>query len=98
MFASMSPNMEIGGIVDSKILLSSQNDVYKIFTDSTTIKNLKVINPGQAPLNMNEPVKIVIDAQADVAAKNIIAKKFEIQMPNLNTNIAFNEDNQRRSY
>jgi hypothetical protein len=70
LFASLPRETQIAGIAESKISVSSKNDVYKITTDSTKIKDLKLIYPGQKPLEEDE-VSLAFEAEIGPDGKTI---------------------------
>ena len=76
MFASFPKDMQLAGIAESTISVSSEKNIYKITTDSTKIKGLKLTFPDA---NSFEPgdVTVAFDAEAD-AEKTIRIKTFQL--------------------
>jgi hypothetical protein len=76
LFASIPKDMQLTGIADSTISVSSEKKTYKFTTDSTEIKDLKLAFPDS---NSFEPgnVTVAFDAEADVD-KAIRIKTFQL--------------------
>ena len=60
LFASFPQDMEISGTAESELLISSEEDSYSFRTESTKIKNLKLLSPQQEPF-FQEEVLFVFD-------------------------------------
>jgi autotransporter translocation and assembly factor TamB len=82
LFASFPKQMQLEGTADSGISVSSEKEIYKVATDSTKIKNLKVYYPDQRPFEPDE-VSLVFDAEVDPQQKTINVKKLNLQSPQI---------------
>jgi len=69
--------MELAGVADSKLGLSSDRGKYRVVTDSTKIKGVKVVYPGKEPFEQ-EDVSIIFDVELDPAVKSIDVRKLEV--------------------
>ena len=66
-------SMQLAGIAESQISLSSEKDTYRIVTDSTKIKNFKLISTGQKPFEQEE-ISFTCDAKVNPVDKTFAAK------------------------
>ncbi len=82
MFASFPKDMQLAGIAESKISVSSEKKTYKITTDSTKIKGLKLSLPGKKPFEPNE-VTLAFDAEVDPEQKAINVKTLQLESPQI---------------
>jgi cytoskeletal protein RodZ len=85
LLASFPKEMQLAGIAQSDVSISSQNQVYRILTDATHIKNLKVIYPEKKPFEAND-VSINFDAEVDPEQKTINVKKLQLISPQIKIN------------
>lgn len=60
LFASFPQDMEISGAAESQFSISSKKDSYTFTTESTKIKNLKLLSPQQEPF-FQEEVLFIFD-------------------------------------
>ena len=77
LFASFPEQMQLAGTAESQISVSSKEHTYKIATDSTRIKDLKIRYPGQEPFEQ-EDVLVTFDAEVNPIEKAINIKKLEL--------------------
>ena len=82
MFASFPKEMQLAGIAESTVLVSSEKKTYKITTDSTKIKGLKLSSPGKKPFEPNE-VSLAFDAEIDPEQKAINVKTLQLVSPQI---------------
>ena len=82
LFTSLPKETELAGIAESKISVSSDKNIYKVTTDSTQIKDLKLTYPGEKPFEPNE-VSLVFDAEINPKQKTINIKKLELDSPQI---------------
>lgn len=82
MFASFPKDMQLTGIAESTISVSSENKIYKITTDSTKIKGLKLSSPGKKPFEPNE-VTLAFEAEIDPEQKAINVKTLQLESPQI---------------
>jgi len=82
LFASFPQQMQLAGIADSDISISSKKDIYRITTTSTKIANLKFSYPGQKPFESNE-VSFVFDAEINPEQKTINIAKLQLESPQI---------------
>jgi len=74
--------MQLAGIADSVISVSSKKDFYEITTTSTKIENLKFSYPGQQPFESNE-VSLVFEVEVNPEQKAINVKKLQLESPQI---------------
>ncbi|MHC4071783.1 MAG: AsmA family protein, partial [Planctomycetota bacterium] len=83
LFASLPKEMQLAGIAESTLSVGSDKDVYKIATDSTRIKGLKLVYPGQEkPFEQNE-VTLAFEAEVDPNQKAVNVKKLQLDSPQI---------------
>jgi hypothetical protein len=82
LFASLPKEMQLAGIAESDVSISSEKQSYRVTTDSTHIKNLKVIYPEKKPFEAND-VSILFDAEANPEQKTINIKKLQLISPQI---------------
>jgi len=82
MFASFPKDMQLAGVAESKISISSEKKIYKITTDSTKIKGLKLSSPGKKPFEEKE-VTLTLEAELDPGQKAINVKRFQLDSPTI---------------
>ena len=82
MFASFPKEMQLAGIAESTISVSSEKKIYKITTDSTKIKGLKLSSPGKKPFEPNE-VSLAFEAEIDPEQKAINVKTLQLESPQI---------------
>ncbi len=80
LFASLPKDMQLAGMAESQISVSSKKDSYRIMTDKTKIKNLKVNYPGQVPFEQGE-VSVVFDAEINPVEKTVVVRKLQLVSP-----------------
>ena len=78
LFASFPKQMQLEGIAESDMSISSAKETYIVKTDSTKIRNLKVYYPDQKPFESNE-VSLVFEAEIDPQQKTINVGKLNLQ-------------------
>ncbi|MHC4285391.1 MAG: hypothetical protein ACYSWZ_20825, partial [Planctomycetota bacterium] len=82
MFASFPKEMQLAGAADSEVSITAEKQGYRVVTDATYIKNLKVNYPEQKPFEANE-VSIVFDAEVNPEQKTINVKKLQLISPKI---------------
>ena len=82
MFASFPKDMQLAGIAEATISVSSEKKTYKIITDSTKIKGLKLSSPGKKPFEPNE-VTLAFEAEIDPEQKAINVKSLQLESPQI---------------
>jgi hypothetical protein len=82
MFASLPKDMQLAGVAESKISVSSEKKIYKITTDSTKIKGLKLSSPGKKPFEPDE-VTLTLNAEIDTEQKAINVKTLQLVSPQI---------------
>jgi len=82
LFASFPQQMQLAGIAESQISVSSKEGSYRIVTEATKIKNFKLISPGQEPFESNE-VSLVFEAEVNPEQKTINVKKLQLESPQI---------------
>ena len=82
LFASFPQQMQLAGIAESQISVSSKEGSYRIVTEATKIKNFKLISPGQEPFESNE-VTLVFEVEVNPEQKTINVKKLQLESPQI---------------
>ncbi len=82
LFASLPQETELAGIAESKISVSSDKKIYKITTDSTKIKALKLTSPGKKPFEPNE-VTLTFEAELNPKQKTVNIKELHLESPQI---------------
>jgi len=82
MFASMPKKIDIAGTASGKVNVGSQEDSYRIATDNTTIKNLKIASGQKEPFEQAE-VLLILDAEVSPKEKSINVKKLQLESPQI---------------
>ncbi len=90
MFGSLPKDLQFAGIVESKLSVSGQKNTYKIATDSTKIRNLKLTYPGQKPFESND-VTVAFDTEINAEEKAINLKKLELDSPQTKLHAQFRQ-------
>jgi len=80
LFASLQPDVELSGIAASQISVSSKEGIYRIVTDATNIRNLKLVSPGEKPFEQ-EQVLLTLEAEVDPEQKAINVKTLKLESP-----------------
>jgi len=80
LFASFPKEMQLAGIARSNISISTKKGTYRVVTDSTQVKNLKVLYPGREPFEQ-EQVLVIFDAEVNPAEKSIAVKELQLISP-----------------
>lgn len=91
LFGALSKDMQLSGVAASQVSVTSKKDTYRITTDSTSVKNLKVIYPGQPPFEQPE-VLLAFDAEINPVLKTQAIKKLQLTSPQIK--VKFNFTNQ----
>jgi hypothetical protein len=82
MFASFPKEMQLAGVAESDVSITAEKQGYRVVTEATDIKNLKVNYPEQKPFEANE-VSIVFDAEVNPEQKTINVKKLQLISPKI---------------
>jgi len=82
LFASFPKETELGGIAESQLSISSKKDTYIIRSDSTKIRNLRLVSPGKQPFVQRE-VEAIFDAEINPEEKSIAVKKLQLISPQI---------------
>ncbi len=82
MFASFPKDIQLAGLAESQLSVSSKKDIYTIRTDSTKIKNLKLISPGKQPF-IQDQVLLNFDGDYNPTRKNWTVRKLELISPDI---------------
>ncbi|MBA7483989.1 hypothetical protein ES707_19508 [subsurface metagenome] len=82
LFASLPQETQLAGIAESKISVSTEKNIYKIITDSTKIKDLKLIYPGRKPFEPNE-VTLTFNAEVNPKQKTVNIKELQLESPQI---------------
>ncbi|TFG49809.1 MAG: hypothetical protein E4H40_02355 [Candidatus Brocadiia bacterium] len=81
-FKFIPKEMQLSGLVESKITVNAEKNSYRIKTDSTTIKKLHLVSPGQKPLDQ-EQVTLVADALINPDEKAVAIQNVQLISPNI---------------
>jgi len=82
LFASLPQETQLAGIAESKISVSSDKNIYKITSDSTKIKSLKLTYPGKKPFEPNE-VTLTFNAELNPEQKTVNIKELQLESPQI---------------
>ncbi len=82
LFASFPKDMELAGIAQSQLTVTSNQQKYRIVTSDTKIQNLKVVAPDKEPFTQ-EQVTIKADVRLDPNAKSINVAQLEVDSPQI---------------
>jgi len=82
LFASFPKDMQLAGMAESQISVSSKKDSYRIITDKTKIKNLKLNYPGQVAFEQEE-ILVVFDAEVNPVEKTVVVRKLQLVSPQI---------------
>jgi len=82
LFASFPQDMQLAGIADSRIHVSSEKGIYRIATDATKIENFKLVSPEKEPFQQ-EQVTLTFDAEVDPKEKAINVKELQLESPQI---------------
>ena len=82
LLASFPKEMQLAGIAESDVSISSEKQGYRILTDATHMKNLKVSYPEKKPFEAND-VLINFDADVNPEQKTINVKKLQLISPQI---------------
>ncbi|MBW8038418.1 MAG: hypothetical protein FVQ85_00265 [Planctomycetes bacterium] len=82
MFASFPKKMQLAGAAESEVSIRFEKQGYRVATDATHIKNLKVNYPGQKPFEAND-VSIVFDTEVNPLQKTVNVKKLQLISPQI---------------
>lgn len=82
LFASFPKDMELAGITQSQLAVTSEQQTYRIVTTDTRIKNLKVVAAGKDPF-AQEQVTIKANVQIDPNAQSINVAQLEVDSPQI---------------
>ncbi|OHB79275.1 MAG: hypothetical protein A2Z25_17490 [Planctomycetes bacterium RBG_16_55_9] len=80
LLASLPPELQLAGIAESKVSITSEKDIYRVTTNSTKINNMKVIYPDRKPFEPNE-VTLAFDAAVNPKEKTIDVKTLQLDSP-----------------
>lgn len=82
LFASFPEKMQLAGIAESQIQVTSEKGSYRITTDSTKIKNFKLISADKKPFEQQE-VLLTFDAEINPSQKSINVRKLQLESPQI---------------
>lgn len=83
MFASFPKEMQMAGLAESSISVSSEKkDIYQIKTESTKIKNLRIIYPERKPFVANQ-VTLAFDAEINSVQKSVNIRQLRLDSPQI---------------
>ena len=82
LFASFPKDMQLAGVADSALSVTSEKDAYRIFTDSTKIANFKLVSPNKEPFQQTD-VQLMLDAEINPGQKAINVKNLELLSPQI---------------
>ena len=94
LFVSFPQQMQLAGIAESQISVSSKKDSYQIVTEATKIKNFKLISPGKKPFEQ-DPVLFTFDGDYNPTEGNWVVRKLQLTSPDIKIKFNFEKSVQR---
>jgi hypothetical protein len=88
MTKTISKDVQLGGIAESDVTITSKENNYHITTESTKIANLLVKSPGKEPF-MQNPVMLSLDAEINPTTK--ILHSLDLTSPNIKVKGTFEQ-------
>jgi hypothetical protein len=83
MFGSLPKEMQLSGIASSTLLVTAEDGIYKVVTDSTEIYGLRLVHPdANEPFGPND-VTLAFDAEIDPNEKAVNVKSLQLQSPQI---------------
>jgi hypothetical protein len=82
LLASFPRDIQLAGLAESNISVSSKEGSYRIVTDSARIENFKLISAGQEPFEQ-EQVQVIFDAEVNPAEKTIDVRELQLISPQI---------------
>ena len=82
LLASFPSEMQMAGVAESNISVSSKEDSYRIVTDSTRIENFRLVSAGQEPF-VQEQITLVFDGDYNPSENNWVVRKLELISPDI---------------
>lgn len=82
LFASLPKEMQLAGMAESNISVTGTKKGYRVTTEATHVRNLKVDYPGKKPFEQ-EDVSIIFDAEINPDAKTIAIEKLQVISPQI---------------
>ena len=82
LFGSFPEEMQLAGIAESKVSVNSEKDIYRITTDSTRIKGLKVTYPDKKPFEPND-VTLAFNMEVNPEEKAINIRTLQLDSPQI---------------
>ena len=82
LFASFPNDVQLKGIADSNLTVNSENDKYRVVTDSTKVRGLEVLYPDKEPFKQEE-VLVTFDAEINPVEKSIAVKDLKLTSPQI---------------
>jgi hypothetical protein len=75
-------DVQLGGIVNSQVVVAGQQGGYRVSTEATRVQNMKLAYPGKVPFEQKD-VSIVADVQVSPAEKTLDIRKLEVTSPQI---------------
>ena len=85
MFASFPKEMQLAGLAESQLSVSSKNNTYRIVTDDTKIKDFKFTFEQEEPFERKE-VALIADVEFNPVEKTYGAEKFDLLTEQIKAN------------
>lgn len=82
LFGGFPEEMQLAGMTDAKVSVTSEEKIYKIATDSTKIENLKLTYPDKKPFEPNE-VTLAFNMEINPEEKAINIKTLQLDSPQI---------------
>jgi hypothetical protein len=79
---ALEKGLELGGVLESQISVTGQEDGYRVSTEATRIKDVKVAYPGKTPFEQKE-VSVAADVRLNPATETVDIKKLEVISPQI---------------
>ncbi len=82
LFSSFPEEMQLAGMADAKLSVTSEKRIYRIATDSTKIKGLRVTYPDKKPFEPND-VTLAFNMEVNPEEKAINIKTLQLDNPQI---------------
>jgi hypothetical protein len=82
LFASFPEKMQLAGIAESQVQVTSEKGSYRITTDATKIKNFKLVSPDEKPFEQDS-VLFIFDGDYNPTEGNWAVRNLQLTSPDI---------------